>query len=122
MAIEITLNDNRKELERIRIPYNGRDAFSVLNETLSLEGSDALTWADYASDTPERLDNKEVRKLHERLMNSLADVMLEPVWRYPNGSPLSTLDKATTQNEIVNILVLLREAQRDETKHVVVRA
>jgi hypothetical protein len=123
MACEVTLSQNGQEIQRIRIPYNSRGLFDVLNETLGLEDIDALSWADYSGDTPRRLDDFEIKDLHKRLMNALSDLMLKEVWRYPNGSPLTTLEKMEIQNLLVELLSLLREAQRAYShKEVLVRA
>lgn len=113
MACELLLKEKGQLLQRIRIPYNGRGLFEVLNETLQLQDLDALSWADYSADGTYRLDNFEIKDLHKRLMQSLADIMLEDVWRYPTGSPLTTIEKMELQNALVELLCLLREAQRN---------
>jgi hypothetical protein len=115
MAAEILLVDGNKELQRIRIPYNGRGVFDVLNETLELEDLDVLSWADYSGKAMRKLDPFEVRDLHTRLMGALSDVMLVDVWRYPSGSPLTTLEKMDIQGRLVELLGLLREAQRNSS-------
>lgn len=123
MAIEVTLVDGSKELQRIRVPYNGRGLFDVLNETLQLEDLEAFSWVDYSGQVVRKLETFELRNLHQRLMSALSDITLKDVWRYPTGSPLTTIEKMELQNAHVELLCLLREAQRNPShRDVVVRA
>lgn len=113
MAVEIILKEKAQELQRIRVPYNGRGLFDVLNETLSLADLEAFSWGDYKSDESEyKLDEFETKDLHHRLMNALADIMLVDVWRYPTGAPLSTVEKMEIQNLHVELLCVLNEVRR----------
>ena len=116
MAVEIILTTAHDE-QRLRVPYNGKDLFAVINTTLNYERENALSWAAFGLDCTKKMSIENIRSLQDRLMRALVDLSFHDQWFYPSGSPLTTVEKMETQIQHVKILEMLTTAQRDKKQN-----